>query len=83
MVDARHVSIAVSNEGEEIPPDLLGRVFERFFRVDTARRHADLHHGLGLSIVAGIAQMHAGKAFAESSNKITRIGMTLPLFANV
>ena len=81
MVDAQHVSIAVSNVGEEIPPDLLGRVFERFFRVDTARRHAYLHHGLGLSIVAGIAQMHAGKAFAESSNKITRIGMTLPLFA--
>ena len=78
-VDDQQVSIAVSNQGEGIPQDKLGRIFERFVRVDTARSGADLHHGLGLSIVAGIARMHSGQAFAESANQVTRIGITLPL----
>ena len=77
-IDKQQVSIAVSNQGVGIPHDKLTRVFERFFRVDAARSGADLHHGLGLSIVAGIAQMHSGQAFAESANEITRIGITLP-----
>lgn len=80
-VDEQQVSIAVSNQGDGIPQDKLGHVFERFFRVDTARSGADLHHGLGLSIVAGIAQMHSGLAFAESVDQITRIGIRLPLSA--
>lgn len=80
-VGDQQVSIAVSNQGPGIPQDKLGRVFERFFRVDSARSGADLHHGLGLSIVAGIAQMHSGLSFAESADRITRIGITLPLSA--
>lgn len=78
-VDDQRVSLAVSNQGEGIPQEKLGRVFERFFRADAARSGADLHHGLGLSIVAGIAQMHSGQAFAESADQITRIGITLPV----
>lgn len=80
-VDDHYVSIAVSNQGEGIPQDKLGRVFERFYRADTARSGADLHHGLGLSIVAGIAQMHSGQTFAGSASQTTRIGITLPLSA--
>lgn len=79
-LDDQRVVLAVFNHGAGIPQDKLSRVFERFFRVDSARSGADLHHGLGLSIVAGIAQMHAGLAFAESTDQITRIGITLPLF---
>lgn len=82
-VDDQRVSLAVSNRGTGIPQDKLGRVFERFFRVDSARSGADLHHGLGLSIVAGIAQMHSGLAFAESTDQITRIGITLPQSAAI
>lgn len=77
----QQVSVAVLNQGEKIPQDKLNRVFERFFRADTARSSADMHHGLGLSIVAGIAQMHSGLVFAESANGNTRIGITLPLSA--
>lgn len=78
----QQVSIAVINQGAGIPEDKLPRVFERFFRVDAARSGADQHHGLGLSIVAGIAQMHGGGALAESADEITRIGITLPLSAD-
>lgn len=80
-VGEKQVVIAVSNKGDGIPEDKLGRVFERFYRADSARSGADMHHGLGLSIVAGIAQMHSGQAFAESTAQITRIGMTLPFSA--
>lgn len=80
-ITEQHVSIAVVNQGASIPEDKLSRLFERFFRVDPARSGADLHHGLGLSIVAGIAQMHRGQTLAESGQGITLIGITLPLFA--
>ena len=78
-VGDERIVIAVCNKGNGIPKDQLGRVFERFYRADSARSSADLHHGLGLSIVAGIAQMHAGHAFAESAAQATRIGITLPV----
>lgn len=78
-ITEQQVSISVSNQGPCIPQDKLPHVFERFFRVDAARSGADQHHGLGLSIVAGIAQMHGGKTFAESTTDVTRISITLPL----
>lgn len=37
---------------------------------------ADLHHGLGLSIVAAIARMHDGRPFATSDG-LTTIGLRL------
>jgi two-component system heavy metal sensor histidine kinase CusS len=72
------VSIAVHNTGPTIEPADLPRLFDRFYRVDPARAHADLNHGLGLSIVAAIARMHGGSVFAGSDQGITRIGLLLP-----
>lgn len=70
--------LAVLNQGAEIGRDHLPRLFDRFYRGDPARAHADMNHGLGLSIVAAIAQMHGGEPFAESKDGITRIGIELP-----
>jgi len=72
------VEVTVSNAGPAIEPQHLSRLFDRFFRVDTAR-HCDgqTHHGLGLAIVAAIARMHAGRTLAESAAGTTRVGFTL------
>lgn len=75
---AEHVSVVVQNEGEPIDANVLPRLFDRFFRGDSARACPDMqHHGLGLAIVAAIARMHAGRTLAESEDGQTRVGFTL------
>jgi two-component system heavy metal sensor histidine kinase CusS len=71
------VRLSVSNTGPTIPAAHLPRLFERFYRVDTAREHGDTNHGLGLSIVAAIARMHGGGTFARSSGGRTTVGLGL------
>lgn len=53
------VHLWVRDEGEPIPPGERDRIFERFSRVETGRRKTE-GAGLGLAIVAVIAQAHHG-----------------------
>ena len=71
------VRIAVVNQGPAIAADQLPRLFDRFFRGDSARSDAGSHHGLGLAIVAAIARMHGGQLLALSAGGLTTIGLTL------
>lgn len=72
----KRVRLAVSNEGEPIPPEQLERLFERFFRADKARSSEGF--GLGLSIAQTIVQEHGGKIWAESANGQNCFYVTLP-----
>ncbi|MBI5278434.1 MAG: heavy metal sensor histidine kinase [Burkholderiales bacterium] len=67
--------LAVTDRGTPVPPEHLPRLFDRFHRVEAARPHAEAQHGLGLSIVAAIARMHGGSAFAESGKELTTVGL--------
>jgi two-component system heavy metal sensor histidine kinase CusS len=75
--DACGARIGVSNEGAEIPPDDLNRIFDRFYRGQVSRSGGDGRHGLGLAIVAAIAKMHGGETFARSGGGVTTVGFTL------
>jgi signal transduction histidine kinase len=59
------VELVVHDTGGRIPPDHIGRVFERFHRVEDARSGPGT--GLGLAIVKHIAEEYGGRATAESS----------------
>ena len=61
--DGRDVVIEVHNEGEAIPADRLGKVFEPFWRRTAAREGL----GLGLYICSQIARSHGGGLTAASS----------------
>lgn len=74
---SEQVRLEVQNAGPVIAPQHLARLFDRFYRVDSARPDSQSHHGLGLAIVAAIARMHAGRPLAESSDESTRVGFTL------
>ncbi len=51
--DGKHAAVEVVDTGPGIPPDLLGRVFDRFFRVPGGAARGS---GLGLSIAEAAAQ---------------------------
>ncbi|WP_084267666.1 heavy metal sensor histidine kinase [Azohydromonas lata] len=77
------LQLVVSNQGEDIGPEHLPRLFDRFYRAEASREHSDLNHGLGLAIVAAIARMHEGQAFADSRSGRTSIGLRLPASVTV
>lgn len=58
--------IAVQDEGEGIPEESVGHVFDRFYRVDKARSRKDGGMGLGLAIVKQIAEAHGGSVHVTS-----------------
>ena len=60
-----HAELSVSDTGPGLTEDDAARVFERFYRVDTSRARASGGVGLGLSIVAAVAQAHGGTAVAR------------------
>ena len=59
-VDGAALRIRVSDTGIGIPPESAPHVFERFYRVDSARSRTQGGFGLGLSIVKWIAECHHG-----------------------
>jgi len=77
--DRNDVVVAVTNLGEPIAAEHLPRLFHRFYRIDTARKFDANHHGLGLSIVNAIAQMHNGHSFAKSKGRQISLGFTVSI----
>jgi two-component system heavy metal sensor histidine kinase CusS len=73
------VRVAVTNPGQAIDARHLPRLFDRFYRVDSARHdiNGSHGHGLGLAIVKAVARMHGGRAFASSDGGHNSIGFTL------
>jgi two-component system sensor histidine kinase SenX3 len=59
-VDGDHVELAVTDQGHGIAVADQQRIFERFYRVDSARSRSTGGTGLGLSIVKHVAANHGG-----------------------
>jgi len=72
------VRIAVKDTGMGIPARDLPRIFERFYRVDSARSREEGGTGLGLAIVKHIVQLQGGTVSVESSGQGSTFYVTLP-----
>lgn len=61
-----HGVLVVEDTGPGVPDEAVGRIFERFYRVDAARSRDVPGTGLGLSIVKHIVELHRGRVTFEN-----------------
>jgi signal transduction histidine kinase len=74
-----HALISVADTGSGIPPEDLGRLFDRFARADPGRSRDTGGFGLGLSIVKAIVQAHGGDIDVRSREGVgTTFTISLP-----
>jgi signal transduction histidine kinase len=79
-LDGATAQVTVADTGEGIAPEDVGRIFERFYRVDPSRNRATGGTGLGLTIAKQLIEAHGGRIWAESEpGKGSRFIFTLPL----
>jgi len=72
------VELAVADDGVGIPSAHLGRLFERFYRVDAGRSRDIGGTGLGLSIVKHMVEAMGGSVHVESTPGVgTKFGIVL------
>ena len=76
--EKKDIIITFSNQGDQIPPQKLNFIFEKFYRVDNARQSRTGGAGLGLSIAKEIVELHGGAIAASSSPVYTRFTVKLP-----
>ena len=78
--DGLYSAVTVSDEGAGIPPDRLGRLFEKFSHGDDGERDVT-GEGLGLAICKGIVEAHGGRIWAESegAGRGARFTFTIPI----
>lgn len=72
-------SIRFMNSGNTIPQEKLGRIFEQFYRLDTARSSKSGGAGLGLAIAKEIVTLHGGTITAKSENETVEFEVELPI----
>ncbi|MED4923841.1 ATP-binding protein, partial [Anoxybacillus geothermalis] len=71
--------LSVKDTGIGIPPEDIGRIFDRFYRVDKTRSRQQGGHGLGLSIAKWIVEAHGGTIHVHSQiGKGTEFLVRLP-----
>lgn len=71
--------LEVSDSGPGIAAEHLPRLFDRFYRADSARGQTNGHSGLGLAIAKSVVESHGGSIEVESSSaRGTSFRVTLP-----
>ena len=76
LQESNDIVISVENKVENISQDDLDNLFERFYKVDQARKTGD-STGLGLSIVKRVVELHKGLVKAELINGVIKFKIIL------
>lgn len=76
---AGKLKISFINHGDTIPEEKLDRIFEQFYRLDTARSTKSGGAGLGLAIAKQIVELHGGTITAKSEQERDEFEAILPM----
>jgi signal transduction histidine kinase len=79
-LDVEKITITVQDQGPGIPAAELTRIFDEFYRVDSARARETGGYGLGLAIARRAILEHGGSISASNTSPGLRMDITLPLF---
>lgn len=79
QIRGRFALLRVENDGEPIPEESLPRLFEPFYRSDTARDRRSGGTGLGLALVKETVTLHGGACGVENLPHGVRFWVKLPL----
>lgn len=77
--EGNKVTVTIKNTGRTIPKQKLSAIFDKFYRLDSARSSNTGGAGLGLAIAKEIVTLHGGTITAESENGVTAFFVTLPV----
>jgi two-component system sensor histidine kinase ResE len=75
---AGSVVLSVTDSGVGIAPEHIPYVFDRFYKVDTARTNGASGSGLGLSIAKAVVEAHRGAILVTSMPGRTTFTIELP-----
>ena len=75
--DEKTIIVKVKNEGPQVIPEHLERIFDKFYRVTEPEKVSGT--GLGLSICKGIIEAHSGRIWAENVPDGLAFFFSLPL----
>ena len=79
--EGRHGRLLVSDDGPGVGDDVLGRLFERFFRAEASRSRSTGGAGLGLALVKAFVEAHEGTVEAtRSPTEGLAITISMPLY---
>ena len=78
-VEGERAEISFVNHGDTIAPAQLERLFEQFYRLDSARMSRTGGSGLGLAIAKEIVELHGGSIRAQSADDRVIFEVSLPL----
>lgn len=78
MKEHGFAKLSVINKADEIPEEEQTKIFERFYRVDTARNGEDKHYGLGLAIAKAIVITHKGKISVRCYDGLVEFSVLIP-----
>lgn len=74
--EGQNLEVAIANHGPQIPPEQIGRIYDKFWQGDHS--HATAGNGIGLSVTKRIVELHKGTIEVQSSPEVTVFIVTLP-----
>jgi signal transduction histidine kinase len=77
--DSNRIAISVRDYGPGIPDELIQRVFDPFFKVDSSRGESAGGVGLGLAIARRALRVHGGDLTARNAHPGAEFTLTIPV----